>query len=106
MKRVVKDASMVEATTADIRDAAAVAAAMRGIEVVFHQAALGSVPRSIEDPIESDEVNVHGTVVVLDQARLAGVRRVVFAASSSAYGDTPTLPKREDLPASPMSPYA
>jgi len=79
---------------------------MRGIEVVFHEAALGSVPRSIENPIESDEVNVHGTVVVLDQARRAGVKRLVFAASSSAYGDTPTLPKREDMPASPMSPYA
>jgi UDP-glucose 4-epimerase len=106
MKRVVKDASMVEAVTADIRDTAAVAQAMRGVEIVFHEAALGSVPRSIENPIESDEVNVHGTVVVLDQARRAGVRRVVFAASSSAYGDTPTLPKREDMPASPMSPYA
>src|SRR5690349_11847981 len=79
---------------------------MRGIEVVFHEAALGSVPRSIENPVESDEVNVHGTVVVLDCARRAGVRRVVFAASSSAYGDTPTLPKREDMPASPLSPYA
>jgi len=106
MKRVVKDPSMVEAITADIRDTAAVASAMRGIEVVFHEAALGSVPRSIENPIESDEVNVHGTVVVLDQARRAGVKRLVFAASSSAYGDTPTLPKREDMPASPMSPYA
>jgi UDP-N-acetylglucosamine/UDP-N-acetyl-alpha-D-glucosaminouronate 4-epimerase len=106
MRRVVRDASMVEAVTADIRDAAAVAQAMRGIEVVFHEAALGSVPRSIENPVESDEVNVHGTVTVLDQARRAGVRRVVFAASSSAYGDTPTLPKHEDMPASPMSPYA
>jgi UDP-glucose 4-epimerase len=106
MKRVVKDASLVEAITADIRDTAAVAAAMQGIEVVFHQAALGSVPRSVENPIESDAVNVHGTVVVLDQARRAGARRVVFAASSSAYGDTPALPKREDMAAAPMSPYA
>jgi UDP-glucose 4-epimerase len=106
LKRLVRDTSMVETITADIRDAAAMAAAMRGIEIVFHEAALGSVPRSIEDPAESDEVNVHGTVVVLDQARRAGVRRLIFAASSAAYGDTPTLPKREDMPASPMSPYA
>jgi UDP-glucose 4-epimerase len=106
LKRVVRDMSMVETITGDIRDPAAVATAMRGIEVVLHQAALGSVPRSIENPVESDEVNVHGTVTVLDQARRASVKRVVFAASSSAYGDTPTLPKREDMPASPMSPYA
>jgi UDP-glucose 4-epimerase len=106
LKRVVRDAAMVETITADIRDPAAVASAMRGVEVVFHEAALGSVPRSIENPIESDQVNVNGTVVVLDQARRAGVKRVVFAASSSAYGDTPTLPKHEEMPASPMSPYA
>jgi len=73
---------------------------------VFHEAALGSVPRSVENPIESDEVNTHGTVVVLDAARRAGVRRVIFAASSAAYGDTPTLPKREDMPTGPLSPYA
>lgn len=96
----------VEAITADIRDPKAVAAAMEGIEIVFHEAALGSVPRSIETPIESDQVNVGGTVTVLDCARRAGVRRLVFAASSSAYGDTPTLPKREDMTPSPMSPYA
>ena len=84
----------VETITADIRDAEAVARAMDGIEIVFHEAALGSVPRSVENPIESDEVNVHGTVVVLDRARRAGVRRVIFAASSAAYGDTPTLPKQ------------
>jgi UDP-glucose 4-epimerase len=106
LRRVVADASRVETITADIRDASAVAAAMRGIDVVFHEAALGSVPRSVENPAESDEVNVHGTVIVLDEARRAGVRRVVFAASSSAYGDTPKLPKHEDMPPSPMSPYA
>jgi UDP-glucose 4-epimerase len=106
LRRVVADASRVETITADIRDASAVAAAMRGIDVVFHEAALGSVPRSVENPAESDEVNVHGTVIVLDEARRAGVRRVVFAASSSAYGDTPQLPKHEDMPSSPMSPYA
>jgi UDP-glucose 4-epimerase len=106
VKRLVGDSSLVETITADIRDASAISAAMRGIEVVFHEAALGSVPRSVENPVESDQVNVNGTVVVLDEARRAGVKRVIFAASSAAYGDTPTLPKREDMAGSPMSPYA
>lgn len=96
----------VECITADIRDQDAMARACAGVRVVFHQAALGSVPRSVENPVESDSVNTGGTVVVLDAARRAGVRRVVFAASSAAYGDTPTLPKREDMPTSPLSPYA
>lgn len=90
----------------DIRDGGVMASAMSGIEVVFHQAALGSVPRSIENPVLSDSVNVGGTVTVLDAARHAGVRRVIFAASSAVYGDTPTLPKQEEMPASPLSPYA
>ncbi|HKQ70361.1 MAG TPA: SDR family oxidoreductase [Polyangiaceae bacterium] len=106
LTRVVRDASLVETITGDIRDATCVASAMEGIDTVFHQAALGSVPRSIEHPIESDEVNVHGTVTVLERARRAGVRRLLFAASSAAYGDTPTLPKREDMPPGPLSPYA
>jgi UDP-glucose 4-epimerase len=106
LRRAVSNASLVEMITADIRDVTAVGAAMQGIEVVFHQAALGSVPRSVDNPIETDEVNVHGTVVVLDRARRSGVRRIVFAASSAAYGDTPTLPKREDMAPGPMSPYA
>lgn len=106
LRRLVGDSPLVERITGDIRDEATVRRAMEGVEVVFHQAALGSVPRSVETPIESDAVNVHGTVVVLDCARRLGVRRLVFAASSSAYGDTPTLPKREDMPPSPMSPYA
>jgi UDP-N-acetylglucosamine/UDP-N-acetyl-alpha-D-glucosaminouronate 4-epimerase len=106
LRRAVKDVTLVEMITADIRDAEAVARAMEGIEIVFHEAALGSVPRSVENPIESDEVNVHGTAVVLDRARRAGVRRLIFAASSAAYGDTPTLPKKEDMRPSPMSPYA
>jgi len=106
VRRLVAEASMVEPITADIRDAVAMARAMEGVEVVFHQAALGSVPRSVENPAETDEVNVHGSVVVLDAARRAGVRRVIFAASSAAYGDTPTLPKREDMATGPLSPYA
>jgi UDP-glucose 4-epimerase len=106
VERLVTERSLVETVTADIRDSVAVTRAMDGIEVVFHEAALGSVPRSVENPCESDEVNVHGTVIVLDAARRAGVERVIFAASSAAYGDTPTLPKQEDMPTGPLSPYA
>jgi len=106
VKRLASNASLIEPITADVRDGVAMARAMEGVEVVFHQAALGSVPRSVENPAETDEVNVHGTVVVLDSARRAGVRRVIFAASSAAYGDTPTLPKHEDMAPGPLSPYA
>ena len=104
--RVVQNHDLVEKITGDIRDAETVSNAMKGVEVVFHQAALGSVPRSIENPVETDHVNIGGTAVVLDCARRSGVRRLIFAASSSAYGDTPTLPKREDMPPAPLSPYA
>lgn len=79
---------------------------MQGVEVVFHQAALGSVPRSVEDPATTHEVNITGTFNVLLAARDTGVRRVVYAASSSAYGDTPTLPKVESMLPNPLSPYA
>jgi nucleoside-diphosphate-sugar epimerase len=89
-----------------VTDPDAVAAAIDGCDYVLHQAALPSVPRSIEAPVETDRVNVHGTLVVLQAARRAGVRRVVYAASSSAYGDTPTLPKVETMPPAPLSPYA
>lgn len=98
--------SLIERVTGDIRDASAVASAAKGVEVIFHQAALGSVPRSVEGPIESDAVNVGGTVTVLDVARRQGVRRVLFAASSSAYGETPALPKHESMAPMPLSPYA
>ena len=100
------DSAEVSCVNADIRDGAAMAQACGGIEVVFHLAALGSVPRSVEDPVLSDSVNVGGTVTLLDAARRAGVRRVVFSASSAAYGDTAVLPKREDMPTQPLSPYA
>jgi nucleoside-diphosphate-sugar epimerase len=101
-----RGSASVEFITADVRDAPALSRACRGVEVVFHQAGLGSVPRSIEQPVETDSVNCGGTVQVLDVARHTGVRRVIFAASSSAYGDAPTLPKHEDMPARPLSPYA
>ena len=90
----------------DIRDRAAVDRVTAGADAVFHQAALPSVVRSVEDPIASNDVNVCGTLTVLESARRAGVRRVVYAASSSAYGDPPTLPKREDMTPAPRSPYA
>jgi UDP-glucose 4-epimerase len=106
VRRLVREPDMVEQRTADIRDREAVEDAVRGIDVIFHEAALGSVPRSVENPIDSNAVNVGGTVTVLDCARRAGVRRVIFAASSSAYGDTATLPKHEGMPPSPLSPYA
>lgn len=89
-----------------ITDRALLQEVMQGIEIVFHQAALGSVPRSVEDPLTTHEVNVTGTFNVLLTARDAGVKRVVYAASSSAYGDTPTSPKVETMLPNPLSPYA
>jgi len=80
--------------------------AVSGVHYVLHQAAIPSVPRSVKDPIASNRANVDATLNVLVAARDAGVRRVVFAGSSSAYGNTPTLPKREDMPPNPLSPYA
>jgi len=91
---------------ADIRDRDACARAVDGVDYVLHQAALGSVPRSLAYPLTSHDVNVTGFVNMLDAARLAGVRRFVYAASSSTYGDEPNLPKREERIGNPLSPYA
>ena len=91
---------------ASVADADACAEAVAGAEVVFHEAALGSVPRSVANPLATHEANLTGTLNVLDAARRAGVRRVVYAASSSAYGNTDVLPKHEDLMPRPLSPYA
>jgi nucleoside-diphosphate-sugar epimerase len=96
----------VDLVQADIRDEAALARAVNGVEVVFHEAAIPSVPRSLADPISSHDANATGTLKVLAAAKKAGVRRVVYAASSSAYGDTPTLPKVESMRPAPLSPYA
>ncbi len=96
----------VEVVEGSITDPAAVARAVQGREVVYHLAALPSVTRSVEEPVLSHEVCATGTVQVLDAARRAKVRRVVYAASSSAYGDIPGAVRREDEPVSPMSPYA
>ena len=90
----------------DLLDAAAVAEACRGVDYVLHQAAIPSVPRSVKDPLESNRANVDATVNLLVAARDAKVKRVVYAASSSAYGDAPSLPKREDMVPNPLSPYA
>jgi nucleoside-diphosphate-sugar epimerase len=89
-----------------ITDYKTVAAAMEGVDYVFHEAALASVPRSVAAPIPSNEANVTGTLNVLVAARDAKVKRVVYAASSSAYGDSETLPKVETMPTQPKSPYA
>jgi len=96
----------VEVVEGDLRDAAVVRRAVAGVDGVFHQAALRSVPRSVDDPLSSNQVNVTGTLVLLLACRDAGVRRVVYASSSSVYGDDPALPKVETLPTRPVSPYA
>lgn len=96
----------VDFIEADICDPEAIARAVHGVELVFHEAAIPSVSRSVADPVASNQANVGGTVSVLNAARLAGVRKLVYAASSSAYGDTPTLPKVETMTPRPMSPYA
>ena len=95
----------IEFIRADVNDSGEVAKAVRDVDCVFHDAALASVPRSVETPLDTNAACVTGTVNLLDLARKAGVRRLVYAASSSAYGDQPTSSKREtDLPA-PISPY-
>ncbi|MEX2671514.1 MAG: NAD-dependent epimerase/dehydratase family protein [Phycisphaeraceae bacterium] len=97
----------VEQITASVLDTQQLAEAVQSCTYVFHQAALGSVPASVEHPRHYYQVNVQGTLEVLDAARAAGVKRVMFAASSSAYGNPPdTGPKSEDLPPLPQSPYA
>lgn len=95
----------VELIIGSITDRPTVDRATKGADYVLHLAARTSVPRSVQDPAETNRVNVDGTMQVLLAARDAGVRRVVFASSSSIYGETPTLPKREDMAPAPISPY-
>ncbi len=95
-----------ELVRGDIRDRQVCHNVMEGIDYVFHEAALGSVPRSIEDPFTTNEVNISGFLNVLIAARDAGVKRMVYAASSSTYGDNEALPKTEDVIGKPLSPYA
>jgi nucleoside-diphosphate-sugar epimerase len=100
------NAGEIDTVIGDLADVDVARRAVAGMDVVLHQAALPSVPRSIEDPLTSHRSNVDGTVNVLVAAREARVSRVVFAGSSSEYGDTPTLPKHEGMPVNPLSPYA
>ena len=96
----------LEIVEGDIREFSTCQKAVKGIEYVFHQAALPSVQRSIEDPETSNAVNVGGTLNILLAAKETGVKRVIYASSSSVYGDTPALPKHEEMPSNPLSPYA
>src|SRR3984957_20936745 len=96
----------VDLCNVDIRDYEALRGVMKGHDIVFHEAAIPSVPRSIHEPVPSHEVNLNGTFNVLRAAKEAGVRRVIYAASSSAYGDTEELPKVETMTPRPRSPYA
>lgn len=96
----------IELVEGDICDPDDIARAVDGVELVYHEAAIPSVSRSVRDPVASNRANVGGTVSVLDAARKAGVKKVVYAASSSAYGDTEVLPKVETMTPMPLSPYA
>ncbi|OFV92155.1 MAG: Vi polysaccharide biosynthesis protein VipB/TviC [Acidobacteria bacterium RIFCSPLOWO2_02_FULL_61_28] len=98
--------TQIEFVEVDITDLDRLRPALEGVDYVLHQAALRSIPRSVDNPLASNRVNVEGTLNVLVAARDARVRRVVYASSSSAYGDTPTLPKEESMPVNPVSPYA
>ena len=96
----------VEFLEGDLADMDVAQRAVKGMEYVLHQAAIPSVPRSVKDPITSNRANIDASLNTLVAARDGGVKRLVYAGSSSAYGDTPTLPKREDMPTAPLSPYA
>ena len=99
-------AERIELVEGDIRSYHTVRSAVSGVDVILHQAALPSVPRSIQDPLTSNDVNVNGTLNILYAAKESGVKRVVYASSSSVYGDNPELPKREEMIPNPLSPYA
>jgi nucleoside-diphosphate-sugar epimerase len=96
----------VDFVEGDLADLAVAQRAVDGVEYVLHQAAIPSVPRSVNDPITSNRANIDASINVLVAARDAGVKRLVYAGSSSAYGNTPTLPKQEDMATNPLSPYA
>ncbi len=99
-------ADRIDFRESDLLDLQAMKRACQGVDYVFHQAAIPSVPKSVLDPLGSNQANVDGTVNILIAARDAKVRRLMYAASSSAYGDTPTLPKHEQMTPNPISPYA
>ena len=98
--------SQIDLRTADVQDVDALRGACQGVDYVFHEAAIPSVPKSVDDPIGTNGPNLFGTLNVLEAARNAGVKRVLYAASSAAYGDSPELPKAEAMCPAPLSPYA
>jgi UDP-glucose 4-epimerase len=100
------DSSDLEVITGNVGSYDTAGKAMQGVEIVFHEAAVASVPRTIDDPLGSQRTNYQGTLNILESARQEGVKRVVFAASAAAYGDDPGLPKTESMPVKPLSPYA
>ena len=103
LKEFEKDIELFEG---DMRSYHIVRQAVKGIEIILHQAALPSVPRSINDPITTNEVNLMGTLNILDATKDAGVKRIAYASSSSVYSDNSELPKKEDMLPNPLSPYA
>jgi nucleoside-diphosphate-sugar epimerase len=105
-RRNLEHLSGIEFHEGDLADMAVAARAAAGMDYVLHQAAIPSVPRSVNDPLTSNRANIDASLNILVAARDAGVKRLVYAGSSSAYGNTPTLPKREDMPTNPLSPYA
>ena len=99
----IKDIELIEG---DIRDFWTVVKATKGIDYIIHQAALPSIPRSIDNPLTTTEVNINGTLNILEAARFNSVQRIIYASSSSVYGDSPQMPKKEDMKPMPKSPYA
>lgn len=95
-----------ELVEGDLRSFHTVRDSVKGMDFILHQGALPSVPRSINDPITTNDVNINGTLNILEAAKEAGIKRVIFASSSSVYGDSEHLPKQEDMPVKPLSPYA
>jgi len=102
----IPDSADVEIIAGDVGDYDTVCAAMAQVDMVFHEAAIASVPETVGNPLASERVNYRGTVNILEAARHASVKRVMFACSAAVYGDLPELPKREDLPVKPLTPYA
>jgi UDP-glucose 4-epimerase len=98
--------SQIDFRNADVLDREEIDRACKGVDCVFHEAAIPSVPKSVDDPIGTNDPNLTGTLYLLEAARKAGVKRVLYAASSAAYGDSPELPKRETMLPAPLSPYA
>ena len=104
-ENIVEVRDQIDLREVDITDLAALRPTFKDVDYVLHQAALRSVPRSIDNPLASNETNINGTLNVLIAARDAGVKRLIYAGSSTAYGDSPTLPKVETMPTNPISPY-